>query len=753
MPWCALLAAMVLCMIAAPAEAQLLPGGFLDNQPQIGNDNVAVTSERLTYNGNTKQVLADGHVEVDYNGYVITGEHLVFDQRTHVAHFVGDVVVVAPDKNVYRAPDMVLSGPMHDALARELTITTPEGALITAGNGDLQQGKQVSLDDGTYAPCGVCIDAKGHRIGWSAKYTRMVYDNKTYNITLTKPSLYLLGIPVAWLPWLTVPDPTKRLTTFHFPSIVASANLGYGVNIPYFIPDGLDTDILLTATPLSRQGLLLSGEVDHRFSNGAIKVQASGIYQRDPSAFAPYTGGDRNWRGEVSASGQFRPIKDWTVGFSYSVFSDPGYLTDYQLSAATSSTNEVYATKLTREEFLNFRLQQFNVLGDYPEGSQEIAAGQQAVALPNATYGNLFYLPGDKGEIDLSGTLLGAKRDSDATRSIIGGVPYTFGYAETKAHATGEVDWQKQYITPGGFAVTPYAGLRTDAASYNGASSFDPGQQELFNATPIAAVDVRFPMIARTGWATHIVEPIAQLVYRASDTTDVGITNDTAQSFVFQDTNLFSYNRFSGTDRQETGLRANLGAHYQANFDNGGWLDLIGGESFQLAGLNAFDAPDPTQVTTGQGLSSPASYVVLGAQGSVIPGLSNGAKLQVDPTAGKITQAGVGSNYRIGSYDFSLDYLYVAANPDRGVLTDQHEVVAGVTLPVPFVDYWTANVYGGWDIAANKWLVAGGGAHYDDGYLTYGADIQAYGPTNVNASTGVAFSATLGLKGLNGGKF
>ena len=81
------------------------------------------------------------------------------------------------------------------------------------------------------------------------------------------------------------------------------------------------------------------------------------------------------------------------------------------------------------------------------------------------------------------------------------------------------------------------------------------------------------------------------------------------------------------------------------------------------------------------------------------------------------------------------------------------KMTVGVTLPVPFVDYWTANLYGGWDLAANKWLVAGGGAHYDDGYLRYGADIQADGPTNVNTPNGVSFSATLALKGLNGGKF
>ena len=83
------------------------------------------------------------------------------------------------------------------------------------------------------------------------------------------------------------------------------------------------------------------------------------------------------------------------------------------------------------------------------------------------------------------------------------------------------------------------------------------------------------------------------------DTSLVGITNDDAQSFVFDDTNLFSYNRFSGYDRQETGLRANIGARYQANFADGGYLELVGGQSFQLAGANAFAAADPAGTSRG----------------------------------------------------------------------------------------------------------------------------------------------------------
>lgn len=753
--WLASIAAALLLAVPA-AQAQLLPQGFFNNEPQIGNKDVGVTSDQLTYDANTHQVLADGNVQVNYNGYVITGDHLVFDQRAHTAHFVGNVVVNAPDKTVYRAPDMVLSQPMHDALMRQLTITTRNGGLITAADGDFQSGNQTILNDATYAPCGRCIDAKGHRIGWSAKATKMVYNNKTYNVTLTQPSLYLLGIPVAWLPWLSMPDPTKRMSTFRFPSYESSPEMGSAVNLPYFIADGPDTDILLTPRLMSRQGFLMGVQVDHRFHNGSVHVIAYGVYQRDPDAFAPYTGADYRERGGIQTYGSFKPAHDWTVGWSYTAFTDPGFYEDYQIGYSSTVDNQVYATELSGNQYLDLRVQRFDSLGDMTEAGAAAAPGRQALVLPNINYHNVLYLPQEMGEVDLTGSLLGVQRQRDdgPFRPRGSAVDYTTGYAENKFHGMGEVDWQKQYITPGGFAVTPFVGMRVDAATYNGASTVPgaPSAGELFNATPIAAVDVRFPMIARTGWATHVVEPIAQLVYRGSDVTDVGITNDDSQSFILDDTNLFSYNRFSGTDRQETGLRANLGGHYQVNFDNGGWVDLMGGESFHLAGANAFDAPDSTQVTTGRGMSADDSYIVAGLQGSVIKGLNTGAKVQIDPSTGKVARGGVLGSWSLNGYNLNASYLYVAANPDRGVLADQHEVEGGFTVPVPFVDYWSFDAFTGWDIASRQWLINGAGLHYNDGYLAYGVDVDATGPTNTTPND-FRVLVSYKLKGLGGGSF
>jgi LPS-assembly protein len=745
MLWAALAGLTVTAAVvtAAPASDTLMPPGFFQRSPTVGAQPISITADILTYDADHHEVIAVGHVEVDYDGTSMMGDRLVFDQKAHTAHFVGNVVMKTPEGETYTGTDVQLSGPMHDALVQQLTLTTKDGALITAADGDFRRGEDTLLNNATYAPCGRCIDAKGRRIGWTAKSVRMIYHNDTQTVTLEQPTLYLLGIPVAWLPWLSMPDPTKRINTFRMPSVDYSSQFGARLNLPYFIAAGEDDDIILTPSLMSRQGLLVAGEWDHRFPNGSIQVKAAGIRQLDSSAFAG-TVGDLDWRGAAQISGQFVPFRTWTVGWSYTTFTDAAFLPDYHFVIDDkTSVSQAYATHLAGNEFLDFRVQQFNKLGNV----SALAQDQQARALPNARYRNVLYLPQDMGEIDLSATLLGVQRGADQDLGTINGVHYVTGYEEWKAHGTVEADWQKRWVVPGGVAVTPFLGLRADAAYYDGSSALKPGTVELFNATPIAALDVRYPWVARSEGLTQVIEPIAQLVYRGSDVTDVGITNDNAQSFIFDDSNLFSYNRFSGTDRQETGLRANVGAHYQANFDNGAWIDLLGGQSFQLAGTNAFAATDPTQATTGQGMSATASYMVFGATGSPWRGLTFGGKLQVDPSAPSVTRAGAGATYASYGYSVGVNYLYVAANPERGVPAQQQEVTAGVS--VPFWDYWRANTHAGWDIAGNTWLSAGAGLVYDDGYLRYGADVSATGPTNVTPND-LRITGSFFLKGLGG---
>ncbi|MEO7223794.1 MAG: LPS assembly protein LptD, partial [Devosia sp.] len=306
--------------------------------------------------------------------------------------------------------------------------------------------------------------------------------------------------------------------------------------------------------------------------------------------------------------------------------------------------------------------------------------------------------------------------------------------------------WENQVILPGGLAATPYLGLRLDGSTYNRTAAPAPApyptqvDATLFSATPIAALDLRYPLMMTNGADVHLIEPIAQIVYRGSGTTKVGITNDDAHSFVFDTSNLFSYNRFSGIDRQETGVRANVGGHYLGTFGDGSWLDLVGGQSFHLAGVNAYGISDQMQVGTSTGLGATNSFIVGSARYGTAWGLSGGTKVQVDPSTWTITRAGVGANFAPPGQFFTLgaDYIYLASNPALGIDDEEHEIKGRASVQI--ADYYTLAGSLQWNIDDNAWTRADTSLVYSDGFLSVGGGLYAT-PT----TWGISFT-TLNLR-------
>lgn len=738
----ALLLGASLCLAAIPAQAQLLVPADFFNAPIIPGAPTGVDAATLTFNSATNVIEASGDVVLTSSGYVVTGDRLTYDRNTQAVKMLGAVTVTDPSGNVMETTDLDITGGLKQAFFDALTITSYDGSRITADSADYDTVLETVLTNASYAPCGECIDDEGRRIGWSMTAKKIVQNAEDNSIYIEQPTLALLGIPVAWLPFFYLPNlSSDALDRVPRPTYSYGDKTGHtiGVNLTAYTTKW--TDIFLSPKYMSRQGLFLGAEWVQRFDNGSFSVKASGLRQGDPGAFAG-TVGDIEWRGAIQTSGSFTPIENWTAGWSYVAFSDAAYIPDYELTDAKSSINQVYATHVNEQTYFDIRLQQFNQLGNVTNVAQD----QQGANLPVTRFEHLIDLDDDMGRLAFEGHLRSVVRKADAPATVAGA---RYGYQGNKTHAMVQASWQKQFVADGGLVFTPYLGGRADFAYYDGTSVLMPGETSLFSATPIAAMDIRYPLMASNGADVHIIEPIAQLVYRGSDTSLVGITNDDAQSFVFDDTNLFSYNRFSGYDRQETGLRANIGGRYQANFANGSYLELVGGQSFQIAGPNAFGIVDQAKTGVGGGLESAASYTVLGAYGSFSPGLTFGGKAQLDTSDWKLARFGAGASYAADGYGATLDYRFIEANAGVGQLLDQHEIAAGLTLPV--ADYWSLKANASWDLRANSYLQVGGGVVYDDGYLTFGANAYRNGVTHTSPNS-TSVMATFAIKapaGLN----
>jgi LPS-assembly protein len=124
--------------------------------------------------------------------------------------------------------------------------------------------------------------------------------------------------------------------------------------------------------------------------------------------------------------------------------------------------------------------------------------------------------------------------------------------------------------------------------------------------------------VANAGYGSHVIEPIGQIIGRQASIRQDDLPDEDAQSLVFDDTNLFEWNKFSGYDRIETGTRANVGLQYTFQANYGGYGRILAGESFQLGGDNAYadpgvDADGNPVFDPYSGLETDRSDYVLGA--------------------------------------------------------------------------------------------------------------------------------------------
>ena len=127
---------------------------------------------------------------------------------------------------------------------------------------------------------------------------------------------------------------------------------------------------------------------------------------------------------------------------------------------------------------------------------------------------------------------------------------------------------------------------------------------------PAVGLEYRYPFISVQPWGTQTIEPIAQLIVRPNESQIGKMPNEDAQSLIFDDSNLFSVNKFSGWDRIEGGTRLNAGVQYTAQFNRGGFVNVLFGQSYQLFGQNSFAVPDAVNTGLNSGLETSRSDYV-----------------------------------------------------------------------------------------------------------------------------------------------
>ena len=126
---------------------------------------------------------------------------------------------------------------------------------------------------------------------------------------------------------------------------------------------------------------------------------------------------------------------------------------------------------------------------------------------------------------------------------------------------SAQMDWRREITDSLGQVFTPFAQLRADVATMHidndpGVSNFiNTGDTNLVRAMPTVGLGYRYPFISVQSWGTQTIEPVAQVILRPNEAQTNALPNEDAQSLIFDDSNLFKVDKFSGWDRVEGGGR------------------------------------------------------------------------------------------------------------------------------------------------------------------------------------------------------
>jgi len=598
---------------------------------------------------------------------------------------------------------------------------------ISAPRAERIAGEQSSFDYATYTACEPCKDHPETPPLWQIKAAKIIHNNETHTISYEDSSLEIGGIPVAYLPYFESADPTvKRKTGFLTPRFITSTPLGSGIATPYFI--NLDPSYDLTITPafVSRQGVLGQAEFRQRLDNGSYNLRLSGIFQSTPSAFLPGPLGaaDREFRGSVETRGRFFINEHWRTGWDLVGVTDKWFLDNYRIRNQSITTDyfreavsSAYLIGQGDRSWFEARGYYFKALSSFDWQKE------QPVVLPVIDYDKRINGPGKLGgEVRFEANVTSLSREATDFQGIprtgsylfapsVNGISYplyetctTFvrdrcivrGLGGVDTRLSAQVSWRRSFIDDFGQVFTPFTYLRTDAffvnpsrsgfqnALVNNITTVDDGFSG--RVMPAIGLDYRYPFVADFGGlGVHTLEPIAQVIARPSETRIGRLPNEDAQSLVFDDTSLFEWDKFSGYDRVEGGVRANLGAQYSVVTPSGWYANLMFGESIQIAGVNSFRRGDLANVGLDSGLENRRSDFVGRFQLSPNQNISFISRARFDQRDFAVNRFETGVTARFSPFlplETSLFYSFYEAQPALGFAHRREGVTASATYRI-----------------------------------------------------------------------
>ena len=187
-----------------------------------------VRANEINYDYTNDRVSAVGNVQIYYDGATLEADRVIYDQKTKRLHAEGNVRLDRAERPRHlrrdhqsqrRLPRRLrrFAAPRHARADPHRRAPAPTAAAATSP----------CFQSGVYTACEACTDDPRKPPKWQVKAARIIHDQGEQMIYFEDARLEFFGVPLAYIPYFSTPDPTaKRKTGFLIPTFGTSSLYG-----------------------------------------------------------------------------------------------------------------------------------------------------------------------------------------------------------------------------------------------------------------------------------------------------------------------------------------------------------------------------------------------------------------------------------------------------------------------------------------------------------------------------------------------
>jgi LPS-assembly protein len=551
----------VACLLAPPAMAQRVKG---TDQP------VLFSADEVSQDQELGTVLARGHVEITQGDRILMADSVSYNQKTDTVSASGHVTLLEPSGDVVFAEYVQLNDAMKNGIVKQLRLLLTDDSRLAAVEARRSDGNLTVMKRAVYSPCEICKKDPSRPPVWQIMAQTVEHDQERHEIRYHNAFMEMFGIPVAYVPYFSHPDPTvKRKTGFLAPDFGTGGNLGGFFRLPYYVVLDNDKDATLAPIYTLDEGLVFSGEYRQRFNKGEMSLTGSITEaNRDVTSTDGTTTTTLNdqIRGHGHLKAAYHFDDTWRAGADVLRATDPTYLRKFNFF---SEHDDVLNSNIFLEGFRPGSYAAANIYS-FQDTRTGVRPDQPLIA-PLLQFHHTSQADSIGGRMLVDSDFRYLTRNDGPTTQRVSLRP---GYEISKTSDLGLVST---------FSTSLLADLYNVDQIDNPTVSTDVNSTVTGRLLPRVTANVRYPFVRSAGTVRQVIEPIAMVTATPNGMNPKNIPVEDSAVYEPDDTNLFSEDRLPGQDRVETGQRVAYGVQFGAYGARDGRTTAFIGQSYRLS--------------------------------------------------------------------------------------------------------------------------------------------------------------------------